>query len=844
MKLVLRTFCALIVFTLASGAFFSASSQTPSATPEPFIAQITSGTAGFNSFAKDVSANGRFVVVESNGDIATEKIPTRDSAGNLNPNPRNNEDGNREIFLIDYAQRRIFQITNTKSVPKATPTPTPTPSPTPTPTPSPTPTPTPTPTPVPTPPDPANIKIEVSNNRPMITLVPGINGHYRIVFSSNAPHPAFFDGVDTGDVLAADGNQEIWVYELPVVSNVDLTAGVDFFQDLANGTFIPITSTPASRIPAPGGTGIFPFVADDNRDATISETGEIIAFISTRNLASNNADGNPELFLHTITSPGVFVQGTATADSFVGPVLHSVFQNSPSLSADGSIVAFISNGNLDNTNNNDDGAGHGNAEVFLGTFNGSTFTITKQATKTKDPTSGTNFGATVNLFSPGRRLSRDGSMFAFESLADDPKANATATQNFLAVFVYTVAQDRFDLVGRRATGFPGDVIHFPTFTDYNSSLVPSTLIFASALNFRTDGTFPPVAEDSTGLNPSRATQIFSTPVPISSTNTFRRLTKNSSFAAFSPITTATIERTVFSAGGVEFGGGNPDGSTEVFYLLSPPVTTESTAVLSFFTGASNIPLPEASPSPSPTPTPSPAPLATGLAPGEVGIIRTTVEFVASDVQASGGSETKRSPALPVELNGVSVSVNGAAAGLYFVGKTSKQINFVVPIGMTTGVKTVVVNSRMGGIQFRSFLLIVAAQPDIFTTTMDAGGRAAVTNITNPMSPTGEPFNVTSTDGSGNTVATVLELNLTGIRGATSSEVRVSIVTASATTDITGDAIVRVTPNLQMPGWDIIQFRLPASLAGAGDVPIIVTVTRSGATFTSRPAATAPHITIN
>jgi hypothetical protein len=30
---------------------------------------------------------------------------------------RNNADGNREIFLLDYAQRRIFQITNTKNVP-------------------------------------------------------------------------------------------------------------------------------------------------------------------------------------------------------------------------------------------------------------------------------------------------------------------------------------------------------------------------------------------------------------------------------------------------------------------------------------------------------------------------------------------------------------------------------------------------------------------------------------------------------------------------------------------------------------------------------------------------------
>ena len=194
---------------------------------------------------------------------------------------------------------------------------------------------------------------------------------------------------------------------------------------------------------------------------------------------------------------------------------------------------------------------------------------------------------------------------------------------------------------------------------------------------------------------------------------------------------------------------------------------------------------------------------------------------------------------------MSVSINGAAAGLYFVGQASKQINFVVPLGVAAGRQTVVINSRMGGgKQLRGFLIIVPAQPDIFTTTNDAGGRAAVLNVTNPMSPTPEPFNVTSTDGSGNTVATVLEVTLTGVRSASTAEVSIQIVGATATTTITGDSIIRVQPNREMPGFDIIQFRLPAALAGAGDVPIIVTVSRSTASFVSRPAATAPHITIN
>jgi hypothetical protein len=48
----------------------------------------------------------------------------------------------------------------------------------------------------------------------------------------------------------------------------------------------------------------------------------------------------------------------------------------------------------------------------------------------------------------------------------------------------------------------------------------------------------------------------------------------------------------------------------------------------------------------------------------------------------------------------------------------------------------------------------------------------------------------------------------------------------------------------MPGFDIINFTLPASLAGAGDVPVVVSVSKNGVTTVSRPAATAPHITIN
>ena len=97
---------------------------TPSPTPDPFIVAITAatpaaspspspsatpaGTLDANSYVGDISGNGRFVVFESKGNLATI------APGQTTASP-NNADGNREIFLFDYAARRIFQITDTKS---------------------------------------------------------------------------------------------------------------------------------------------------------------------------------------------------------------------------------------------------------------------------------------------------------------------------------------------------------------------------------------------------------------------------------------------------------------------------------------------------------------------------------------------------------------------------------------------------------------------------------------------------------------------------------------------------------------------------------------------------------
>jgi uncharacterized protein (TIGR03437 family) len=797
--------CAFII-----GAYAVVQAQNP----DPFVTQISSSTG--NTYAGGISLNGRFVVFESTGDIATEKIPTLNPDGTVNPNARNNEDGNREIFLFDYAQRRIFQITNTKSALR-TATACPTPSPTPTPTATPTPTPTPTPSPVPG----CAIEVEVSNNQPVISS----NGRW-IVFSSNAPTPANFDGNTAANrtALMADGNQEIFLYFIPQVANpnADLSAGVEQpLTDLTTGTYTRITDTPASRLPTPGTATVSPFVAFDNREPTTNDNSSVIAFVSTRDLTGGNADFNPEVFLYNrLTAATVQLTNTQTTSP-----TNPIFNSNPSLSGQTlpgtQVLSFFSNANINigGSSNNADN----NGEVYLGTFDGTTATVTRQASRTTTPV----IGFSVNVYSPGNRISRDGTMVAFESYSSDPKTNGTAQSN-PAIFVYNVAADTFTQVGPRATS-GADVQRFPTFTYDNT-----TLVFASTLNFRADGSSPSTAAE--GLNPNNLVQVFSTPVP-PATSSFTRLTNTLSSALsfrLQPFPSNTRERLAFSMEATELGGGNADNSAEAFYLRSRTGTDVATPTVSFFTGATQRPV--ATPSPTP-------PAVNGLAPGMIGIVRSTSALAPAAVTATGASESQRRPSLPVELSGVTVSINSASAGLLSIAPG--EIRFVVPIGLapTTGTATYPVVINNNGSIIRSTIQINPAQPDIFSTTNDAGGRAIVLNVTNPAAPTPEPFTVTSLNMSGQTVPTILQIMLTGVRNVSRGQVTVTI----GTTAITGTANILLVGPTDMPGVDQINVQLPASLAGAGDVPIVVSVTINNVTYTSRPTTptdTAPRIRIN
>lgn len=868
---------------------------TPTPTPavDQFISQITATTA--NSFVRGVSGDGRFVVFESEGDVATMRTPDVRDATNANlvtTIGRNNSDGNREIFLYDAAQRAVFQITDTRVARKSE-------------------------TAAYT--DVANIEIQVINTQPTISR----NGRF-IVFSSNAGletgtganrsgnsnapptlrSPAQFYGDDlegeTRTAFARDGNLELFIIE---------TAGF-----INSNTVLPqptrLTATPASVITYPGEASRFPFYADDNRAAAVNNDASLIAFISTRNTfganaprragdarsnggtnLEDNSSQNAELFLINRTATiNTLHQLTATPRLVPGSNYSNVFVANPSISDDDSVnninpvISFISNANLNNNleergNTTGDNTDH-NSEIYVASFDVrdlSVPTLVRQVTRTRITTTTTNEittsnGIPVNLLNPGKRLSRDGRFIAYQSLAEDPTGAVATNLNAFGLFVHEITTNTTRRVVARAPAGVTDAISFPSFTT-DASGQNTKLVFTSSLNLlAANGEVATTASE--GLNPNARFQFFST--AITSAGSFAmtfpvtRLTDTPQGTPATPIQayTSDTERIIaYSLSGTELGGGNSDNSDEVFYQKTLPATPalSPTPTLAFATFASNRPVVAASPIPSPTPT---ANEVSGLAPGEIAYIRSTSAIGAACQAASTKtrtgknslirsmrlmpkanlfvaqgamlkvaleSESLRRPSLPTEICGVSVAIRGAAAGLYSV--SANEIAFVVPVGLPAGVHTVVINNS--GSTARASLNVIAAQPDIFTTTNGALGRATITNVTNPNAPTGEPFTA-QTVVNGEPRATILAISLTGVRGIPASQISVIFGSGSTAVTLSGTSITSVSAT-DRPGYDEIRVTLPNTFNLSGDVPVIVRVTSGSNTFSSRPEDTAPRV---
>jgi uncharacterized protein (TIGR03437 family) len=711
----------------------------------------------------------------------------------------------------------------------------------------------------------------------MINAAPMISNDGRyIIFSSNANSltpagtntstPGNFDANNLSDAdrdaLLADANQEIWVYQIPAVTPVDLSLGAEApFVDLSAGTFGRITDSPADLLPTAGVTNppAAPTTSDDNRYPTINDDGSVISFVSTRNMSTTppaaNADLNAEIFTGFRTAPTAFTLSQITSTS--GTIVNPVFNTSPSLSGGclpGSSpclvrVAFTSNANIPDTGQTTGNNADGDSEIYYADVNPATGAVANRKQVTR--TTRVSLGDIINVLSTGRRISRDGNLILFESSADLNNTTPGPNLSSTTVFLYNVTANTFTKVGARGADdaqVGGDTLRFPSFTDY-VGMTPNSIVFASRINFKADGTVPTTASD--GLNPdtSRPVQIYAASLPIGATPMFTRLTKIPAvtffLASLQPFTSNSRQRLTFSLASTELGGGNPDGLPEVFYLLTPLVTlSDNNIAESYLTGASNRPV---GPTPSPTPTPSPSPSPTptpvtptnvpGLAPGMLAVINfPNRNFITPQSVPQGSASTQRYPSLPFELGGVTLAVNNAAAGIYSV--STRRIVFVVPRGVIPAAAgtTYPVTINVRGHILRGNVPLVSAQPDIFTSTNGPGGRA---NVVNAFNGTPEPFTITTVRPHRPRTPTRLRIILTGVEGIIASQVSVRIGSQT----LSGTAITSGAVLTSMPGFYQIDVQIPPELRGAGDVPIVVTITAGGFTFTSRLEDTAPHIFI-
>ncbi len=842
----------LVVVIALSGGLFNAQAQINNlaqAQIDSVVGQLTNSS--LESFAGGISGDGRFVVFESTGNLATD-------------NPRNT-DGNREIFIFDYAQRRIFQITDTTSLRADTTVGF----------------------------TQANTRVLIVNVRPVIS-----NDGRWIAFGSNATtatptgaanatNPGNFNADSFSPVapattpanpLISDGNTEMWLYAIPAAAAANLSAGGEIpVTDLSAGTFTRVTNTLPSRLPVAGSANAPAIIGDDNRDASITDDGSSIAFVSNRDLKPDATFGNAapnandEIF--------TFVRGTALTNQITfttrGTIVAPLYNQNPTISGNGTRVTFLSNTNnpirLMTGGANTDA----NVEIFYADLAGGTADVTATSVKRQvTTTTRANPGDLVNILDLGRRMSRDGRFIAFDSYADLAGENGGANYTSFALYLFdanvVAPANPFRRIGPRSdadaavAASGGDVPHYAGFTDTNAAGTPSTLVFETRANFSDTGAI--VAGNDTGLNPSaaRQAQIYGYPLDVAAPSaTFKRLTQfpvpSVFIASTQPIPSDSVRRMTFNLALTEVGTGNSDLQSEAFYFLLPTATARTNARVNFLTGASRqlvsaspvptpsptatptaTPTPSVTPSATPTPTPITPPAVQGVSPGMLVTLDYDTGINNSVTPRTAIGSLARSFTLPIELSGVTLSINGAAVGLQSVNQ--REITFVVPPGLpaaTAGtVYPLVVNS--GGVVFRTTIVLVPTRPDIFiaSPTPAPNGRARIFDVTNTVFRT-EPFSVTTVRiRGGRRVPTVLRVFLTGVNNVPASliSVRIRDVTLTATQLLTGAV-------LREPGVYSIDFALPPALLGAGDVPIVVSVAAGGVTYNSRLDDTAPRFRI-
>jgi len=300
-------------------------------------------------------------------------------------------------------------------------------------------------------------------------------------------------------VPSADGSHAAWQSDCdPNGTNVD--GSVEIFRAGAVQNPVQLTAS----------TGC------SSTNPTISADGNSIAFESNCNLAGQNSDGNVEIFLWKSGAPAVITQITKSSNC----------ENlAPSISGNGSFIAFDSTCNISGTNNGGRGA-----EIYRATSAG----VLKQLTV--DPN-----GGACDSMSPS--IDHNGTVIAFDSDCD-----LVGNNEDLAIEIYTVNASNLVIRQRTTSG-----------DDSCANLRPSIDGEGSVIAFMSDCNL-------TGNNADRSNEIFTLTVALSPVvEQVTDVDDDSACVSGEPHMASSGLALAFTSY-CQLNGSNGDGSIEVFQV--------------------------------------------------------------------------------------------------------------------------------------------------------------------------------------------------------------------------------------------------------------------------------------
>lgn len=194
------------------------------------------------------------------------------------------------------------------------------------------------------------------------------------------------------------------------------------------------------------------------------------------------------------------------------------------------------------------------------------------------------------------------------------------------------------------------------------------------------------------------------------------------------------------------------------------------------------------------------------------------------VTQNGQSFSASTIPLPTMLGGVSVTVNGAPAGLFFVSTT--QINLLIPSGTADGEATIVVTSSDGSNKSGTFT-VVRSQPGIFTANSNLIVPAAQTTFDGltyefTANPDGTARNINAGTAE---MPNFLVLYATGLRNtpAANPSDENGVAEALTVTFLGIPGLVTYAGPSGFEGLDQVNVRIPWELAGLSNIAVRILV---------------------